>query len=219
MILIYTREGIMRGKKIWCLVCLLVLGMLVSAGCKRKPDEPMDVIPEVEETQKDYVEKALKEIEKQMTAVGDIARQKKVKRSLAEHILKDHAAMMAHFQSQAWDEMVKDMGDLERIKVYKEVDANGDPIWWPGDMGTFWSELYDDKAKAFPDAASIELEIYADAVTLEDIDPEKNDQKDCKSLEVFKFRIIALDENGNEISNQPGGGERDRKHSGACPWG
>ena len=126
---------------------------------------------------------------------------------------------MRELSLKSLPEWFRESTKKETSKVYKKVDANGEPVYWQGDMGTFWSELYDDKAKAFPDAASIELELYAHAVTLEDIDPEKNDQKDCKSIEVFKFRIIALDENGNEISNQPGGGERDRKHSGACPWG
>ena len=206
----------MRGKKILCLVCMLALVMLVSAGCKKKPEEPEDTTPEVEETQKDYVEKALKEIEKTMTADGDIAKQKKVKRSLAKHILKDHAALMALFQSKQFDAMAAYLGSAQ---VYKEKDENGNPIWYEGDMSKFWNDLYDEKVNT-PGAVSIELEIYADNISLKDFTSKQDEQDDvdCESTEVFLFRIIALDENGNVISNQDGGGERDRRHSGPCPW-
>ena len=206
----------MRTKKRWYFVWTLVFVMLVFAGCGKKTEPPADTSLETKDGQKEFVEKALKEIVKKMKSDGQKSNDKKIQRSLAKHILKDHVALIAHFQSQAWDDIVKDMGNL-RIKVYKEVDTNGNPKWYEGDMKVFWSELYKDKVDKCSDFVSIELQIWADDILLADIDP-KEDEKDCSSTEDFLFRIIALDENGNVICNQSGGGRIDRRHSGVCPW-
>ena len=199
----------MRTKKRWYFVWMLVFVMLVFVGCKEKTGETEIKGPEFKDGQKEYVEKALKEIEKKMKSDGPRAKSKKIKRSLAQHILKDHVALMAHFQSGEFEKMIDYWGDAE---VY--IGELGS--WEVPDAG-FWKKLYDNKA-GLPGVASIELEIYARDISLTDIEPIV-DGKDCKSKELFTFKIIALDENGNVISNQDNEARRDRFHSEACPWG
>lgn len=204
----------MRTKKGWYFVWMFVFVLLVFADCGKKPVEPVDTDSVIKDGQKDFVEKALKEIMKKMKPDGPRSNDKKIQRSLAKHILKDHTALMAHFHSKEFSDMEKVMDDAT---VYKN-DANGDPLGDEVPNAKFWEDLYDEKVAACPEAASIELEIYADDISLADIDPIQ-DEEDCSSTEVFLFRIIALDEKGNVICNQGGGGSRDRFHSGVCPWG
>ncbi len=205
----------MRSKKTLYFAWMLVFVVLVCVGCKKNDQPPVDTAYETKDGQKESVEKAIKEIVKKMKADGEKSNDKKIQRSLAKHILKDHVSLMAHFQSQEFEKMAKVMG--LRAKVYKEKDEQGNPIWWEGDISVFWDELYKEKENLYPDSASIELEIYADDIALEDLDPPI-DKKDCSSTEVFLFRVIALNEDGEEISNQDGGGSKDRDHSGPCPW-
>jgi len=207
----------MRFKKTFYFVWMLVIVMLVCAGCGKKspPQEEAKIVEPQKDGQQEFVAKAIKEIVKNMKADGGRAKEKKVQRSLAQHILKDHTALMAHFQSQKFDKMACVMGS--EAKVYKEKDNNGDPIWYVGDMSTFWKDLYSEKENACTSAVSIELEIYADDISLVGIDP-KEDKTDCESTEDFIFRVIALDEQGKVICNQGGGGKKDRRHTGVCPW-
>jgi len=207
----------MRSKKTFYFVWMLVIVLLVCVGCGKKPAPSNDenIVEPQKDGQKELVEKAIKEIAKNMKADGGRATEKKVQRSLAQHILKDHTALMAHFQSQKFDKMADVMGP--KAKVYKEKDANGNPVWYEGEMSTFWCELYQGKQAACEGYVSIELEIYAADILLEDIVP-KEDEEDCKSTEDFIFRIIALDEKGNVICNQGGGGTKDRRHTRVCPW-
>jgi len=203
----------MRTKKRWYFVWMLVFVLLVFVGCGEITKPPEETSPGKTDVQKDFVEKAIEEIVKNMKPDGPRSNEKKIQRSLAQYILKDHIALMAYFQSQEFSKMEYVMGNA---RVYIN-DENGDPLEEEDPNEKFWKKLYAEKAAACPDAASIELEIYADDISLEDIDPIK-DETDCSSTEVFLFRIIALDENGDEISNQIGGGSRSRRHSGVCPW-
>jgi len=208
-------EGIMRTKKRWYFVWMIVFVLLVFAGCEKKPigTKGTDIV--TKDVQKDYVEKALKEIMKTMRPDGQRSNEKKIQRSLAKHILKDHIALMAYFQSQQWEKMEKYLeqaiGD-GKVKVYIKNDE--DPVL-EDPTAAFWAKLYGDKAsKYLNQEVSIELEIYADDISLKDIKPIEGEE-DCESTEFFKFKVIAVDKNGDVLSNQSGGG---RRHSRPCPW-
>lgn len=204
----------MRTKKRWYFVWMLVFVLLVFVGCKEKPGETEITGPEIKDGQEKYVEKALKEIVKLMKTepAGVKSNNKKIKRSLAIHILRDHVALKIHFQKGDFGKMIDYLGDAQ-VKI-------GESGGWEVPDADFWEGLHLEKMK-LPDAASTELVIYADDISLTDIEPidKDEDKKDCKSTEFFKFKIIALDKNGNVISNQDGEGERDRRHSQGCPWG
>jgi len=201
----------MITKKRLYFVWMVVFVMLVFVGCKEKTGETEITSSEIKDGQKEYVEKALKDIVKKMKPEGPLAKTKKIQRSLAKHILKDHIALMAHFQSGEFDKMIDYLGDAQ---VYI-----GEPGDWEVPDAEFWKNLYDNKAGKYLDKeVSIELVIYAVDIPLGDIEPP-DDGKDCFSTENFLFKIIAVDENGDVISNQDGGGSRDRFHSGGCPWG
>jgi len=201
----------MITKKRLYFVWMVVFVMLVFVGCTEKTGETEITSSEIKDGQKEYVEKALKDIVKKMKPEGPLAKTKKIQRSLAKHILKDHIALMAHFQSGEFDKMIDYLGDAQ---VYI-----GEPGDWEVPDAEFWKNLYDNKAGKYLDKeVSIELVIYAVDIPLGDIEPP-DDGKDCFSTENFLFKIIAVDENGDVISNQDGGGSRDRFHSGGCPWG
>lgn len=202
----------MRTKKRWYFVWMLVFVLLVFVGCKDKAGDTEITGPEIKDGQEKYVEKALKEIVKLMKTepAGVKSNNKKIKRSLAIHILRDHVALKIHFQKGDFGKMIDYLGDAQ-VKI-------GESGGWEVPDADFWEGLHLEKMK-LPDAASTELVIYADDISLTDIEPIGEDPKDCKSTEFFKFKIIALDENGDVISNQDGEGRRDRRHSGGCPWG
>lgn len=214
----------MTTKKRWYFVWMLVFVLLVFVGCGKNQEGPKDSEsvaknPEsvAKDGQKDYVEKSLKEIVKKMKSDGPRAKSKKIKRSLAKHILKDHVTLMAYFQSGQFDQMKNNLGNAQ-------VKIEGSDNWEDIDAD-FWRDLYEAKKKTCEDLGyknfSIELEIYADDISLKDIDdiPSTEEKENCESREKFFFKIIAYDENGNVISNQDREGRRDRKHSQGCPWG
>lgn len=200
-----------KGYFVWMLVFVL----LVFAGCKKGSD----VI--VKDGQKELVEKVLKKIVQKMNPEGPLAKTKKIQRSLAKHILKDHIALMAHFQSGEFEKMKDNLGEAE-----VRIGGSGS---WAKPNAQFWDDLHGEKAKDYDlTKISIELVIYATDIPLADIvsDPDEAIQddatqvkEDCESTEFFKFKVIAVDENGDIISNQDGEGRRGRFHSDGCPWG
>ena len=198
----------MRTKKRRYFVWMIVFILLVFVGCSKKPDS------DTKDEQKELVEKALKNIEQKMHSADAKVKSKKIKRSLAQHVLKDHVALMAHFQSQQFTKMGELMVGNATVSSH---DGDGNPIKIDPTAG-FWKTLYDNKAD-LDGVASVELVIYATDISLTDIVPIDEDKKDCQSTEFFKFKILAIDENGNVISNQDDEGEWDRRHSSGCPWG
>jgi len=200
----------MITKKRWYCVWMLVFVLLMFTGCKKG--------------QEVFVEKSLKKILKKMEPTGTRSETKRIQRSLAIHILADHTALMANFQSNQFSEMEKVWKNAigtENVKVYLHND-NGVRGAVEVPDTKFWEDLYEAKKKECRDAgheaASIEIVIYSVDISLEDINPVEGEE-DCKSTEVFEFKIIAHDEKGNVISNQDGEGRRDRFHSTGCPWG
>jgi len=135
-------EGIMRTKKRWYFVWMLVFVILVFAGCEKKPVQTDDTDPVSMDGQQHYVKKALKKILGKMKPDGPVSNDKKIQRSLAIHILKDHTALMAYFQSQQWTEME---GVMRNATVYLNA-ANGVREDGVPNKG-FWQKLYDKKKK------------------------------------------------------------------------
>ena len=206
----------MGNKKTWSFAWVLVFIGLLCVGCGEEVKPTEEPVVMVEKTQEERVEDAISKVVETMRPDGDVANTYRVQRSLALHILADHLALIAHFQSQNFEAIAKLMGDRKSIKVFRS-DENGEPIWWEGDIDVFWRKLYEDKRIICGEEVYIELQIYSEEITLIDVIPMA-DGIDCEALEAFKFHVVCKDKEGNIISNARGGGEIGLKHSEDCVW-
>jgi hypothetical protein len=209
-------EGSMNFWRIKFFPCVLVLIVLLLVGCGEKVKQPVGSDTASLETQRDYVEGAISTIMTKMEwdVNAEIAKKIRTRRSLAVHILKDHTALMAYFQSKQWEKMDIVRGDKAKLYTF---DSEGKKVLWDGKINVFWEKMYKEKAQAYSTAASIELELEVTHVTLDDVEnPTKT--LDCKSQEFYEFRVVCKDENGKVISNLKGVGSGIRCHSEDCPW-
>ncbi len=192
-------------------VCVLVLMVLMLVGCDKDDDEWGE---RSLRNERDFVKGAISTVMTKMHWQGSIAGQIDTRRSLAQYILADHAALMAFFQSQEWMKMEIQMAG--EVELYT-FDENGNKEVWEGDTHKFWEKMYTDKVAVCADAYTIELEIDCTHADLVDIDDPLR-KYNCKSTEFFEFHVVCKDEKGRTISNQTGGGGNGRDHSETCPW-
>jgi hypothetical protein len=218
------------AKKSICVVWLLVFALVWCFGCGKK-EEP-SVEPEQTE---DRGEAELKD-ETIATLINLMEEEpepfqnsQKKKRSLAQHILRDHIVIAVHFQNQQFKEMADAMKDGIKLNGV-EMNVGQIKQFWKAEYDKKYNSLTPEQQAEFADKYQIELVIYSSKITLKDLGEgeeglidlvidgvEQQHKTNCKSNEVFKFKIL-LTENGVPISNQSGEGEWPRDHSWVCPW-
>ena len=217
----------MGTKKTMHVGWVLVLSLAWFMSCAPKEEPPVEPVQRGELELKEETISTL--IDLMVEEKGALKNPQKKKRSLAQHIMRDHAVLRVYFQNQQFYEMARAMGE--------DVTINGEKMTID-ELRKFWFQEYDAKYMSltpeqkavFAEKYQIELEIYTESVSLWDIVSEEMITKDivvdgiemqhkidAHANEVFKFTVVLL-EDGVTISNSNGGGEWPRDHSWIRPW-
>ncbi len=219
-----------------CCWCLSVWVYCVSVVRRDDDDndKPDQDQPTLLDEQESY-ENSIGYILGKMKGEGPPENPARAKRSLARHIIRDHAMLRVYFQNQQFCEMAALMGDY-RVKMDEQkMDVETLRNYWKNQFDLKFNQLSDEEKDNFYRDFEISLKISIDDIVLNVLlEPQEKEIEtydencnkavetvsiDCVSTEFLTIAVLLRDvKNDKIISNYTIRGEWDRAHSRLCPW-
>ncbi len=233
-------EGIMGTKKSVFFLFLLVficLGLLCF-GCNGEDEDDNDKPDQDQPTlldEQEYYDLSIGYILGKIKGEGPSENPVRARRSLARHIIRDHAMLRVYFQNQQFCEMAAMMGDYHIRIDEKKMDIEMLRNYWKNQFDLKFDQLSDEEKDNFYRDFEISLKISIDDIVLNVLsEPQEKEIEtydescnkvmetvsvDCFSTEFLTIAVYLRDvKNDKIISNYTIRGEWDRAHSRLCPW-